>query len=244
VQNRAVAVTLSLSRARRRGFGAILQREKLREAAAKLGIAGICLFLCLGAFVRFMTVLDRAPPRGLDALSSTQLFTIVCQTIFYLLVLWFTLIRRPARQRASGWKPRAIAAIGAFSIFGFGFLPPAQGLAIAWHLAAAILLLASAALGALVLPYLGRSFSLMSEARGLVMWGPYRFVRHPLYLVEELAAIAGFIEAFSLAAALLLALQIAFQIRRILNEEAVLEASFPDYARYKATTARVIPGIW
>jgi protein-S-isoprenylcysteine O-methyltransferase Ste14 len=69
-------------------------------------------------------------------------------------------------------------------------------------------------------------------------------VRHPLYLVEELAAIAGFIEAFSLAAALLLALQLAFQIRRILNEEAVLEASFPDYARYKARTARVIPGIW
>ncbi len=84
----------------------------------------------------------------------------------------------------------------------------------------------------------------MSEARGLVTRGPYRFVRHPLYLVEELAAVAGFIEAFSPAAALLLALQIAFQIRRILNEEAVLEASFPDYARYQATTARVIPGVW
>jgi protein-S-isoprenylcysteine O-methyltransferase Ste14 len=84
----------------------------------------------------------------------------------------------------------------------------------------------------------------MSEARGLVTRGPYRFVRHPLYLVEELAAIAGFIEAFSLAATLLLAAQIALQIRRIINEEAVLEARFPDYARYRATTARVIPGIW
>jgi protein-S-isoprenylcysteine O-methyltransferase Ste14 len=238
-----VATTLSLARAHRRRFGAILKNEKLREAAAKLGIVCVCLFLSIGAFVRFVTVLDRAP-RGLDALSSTQLFAIVCQTIFYLLALWFTLIRRPALQRARGWKPRAVAAIGAFSIFGFGFLPPAQGLAIAWHLVAAILLLASAALGALVLPYLGRSFSLMSEARGLVTRGPYRFVRHPLYLVEELAAVAGFIEAFSPAAALLLALQIAFQIRRILNEEAVLEASFPDYARYQATTARVIPGVW
>jgi protein-S-isoprenylcysteine O-methyltransferase Ste14 len=69
-------------------------------------------------------------------------------------------------------------------------------------------------------------------------------VRHPLYVVEELAAIAGFIEAFSIAAALLLALQIAFQIRRILNEEAVLVTTFPEYARYQATTARAIPGLW
>jgi len=238
-----VAATASLPNARRR-FGAALHSERLREAAAKLGIAAVCLFLCLGALVRFATVLDRAPARGLDALSTAQLFTIICQTILYLLVLWFTLIRRPALRRANGWKPRFVAAIGAFSIFGFGLLPPAQGLAIGWHLAAASLLLAGAALATLVLPYLGRSFSLMSEARGLVTHGPYRFVRHPLYLVEELAAIAGFIEAFSLIAGLLLALQIAFQIRRILNEEAVLAASFPGYARYQARTARVIPGIW
>jgi protein-S-isoprenylcysteine O-methyltransferase Ste14 len=229
---------------RPRGFRAILHSETLREIAAKLGIAAVCAFLCLGAVVRFATVLDRAAPHGLDTLSLTQLFTIVCQTIFYLLVLWFTLIRRPALQRAPGWKPRLIAAIGAFAIFGFGLLPPAQGLALGWHLLAAILLLTSAALAALVLPYLGRSFSLMSEARGLVTAGPYRVVRHPLYVVEQLAAIAGFIEAFSLWAALLLAVQIAFQIRRILNEEAVLAARFPEYARYRATTARVIPGIW
>jgi protein-S-isoprenylcysteine O-methyltransferase Ste14 len=217
--------------------------ETLREIAAKLGIAAVCAFLCLGAVFRFATVLDRAAP-SLGALSLAQLFTIVCQTIFYLMILWFTLIRRPALQRAHGWWPRLVAAIGAFAIFGFGLLPPAQGLALGWHIAAAMLLLTSAALGAVVLPYLGRSFSLMSEARGLVTRGPYRFVRHPLYVVEELAAIAGFIEAFSLWAALLLALQIAFQIRRILNEEAVLAARFPDYARYRATTARVIPGLW
>lgn len=239
-----MTATASVHSTRRRSIGAFLLSERQREAAAKLGIAGVCVFLCLGAFVRFVTVFDRTAPHGLDALSLTQLFTIVCQTIFYLLVLWFTLIRRPAVQRASGWKPRLVAPIGAFSIFGFGLLPPAQGLALGWHLAAAILLLSSAVLAAIVLPYLGRSFSLMSEARGLVTRGPYRFVRHPLYVVEELAAIAGFIEAFSIAATLLLALQIAFQIRRILNEEAVLAASFPDYARYQATTARVIPGLW
>lgn len=239
-----MSATASAPHARRRHFGAMLESEGLREAAAKLGVAGVCVFLCLGGLARFATVLARSPAEGLDALSAAQLFTIACQTIFYLLVLWFTLVRRPALRRARGLTPRLVAAGGAFSIFGFGLLPPAQGLAIAWHAAAAGLLLASAALAALALPYLGRSFSLMPEARGLVTRGPYRRVRHPLYALEEMAAIAGFIEAFSLAAGILLALQIAFQIRRILNEEAVLEASFPDYARYKARTARVLPGIW
>jgi protein-S-isoprenylcysteine O-methyltransferase Ste14 len=238
-----VTETIFLPRPRQRGFRAFLHSERIREIAAKLGIAAVCAFLCLGAVVRFATVLDRAAPHP-GALSLAQLFTIVCQTIFYLMILWFTLIRRPALQRAQGWGPRLVAAIGAFAIFGFGLLPPAHGLALGWHVAAAVLLLTSAALAAVVLPYLGRSFSLMSEARGLVTRGPYRFVRHPLYVVEELAAIAGFIEAFSIGAALLLALQIAFQVRRILNEEAVLAARFPDYARYRATTARVIPGLW
>jgi len=35
--------------------------------------------------------------------------------------------------------------------------------------------------------YLGRSFSIMTEARNLVTGGPYRFVRHPLYLGELVA---------------------------------------------------------
>lgn len=215
----------------------------MREAAAKLGLLCVCLFLCAGAVVRFAKVLDDAP-EGIDPLAATRLFAIVGQTIFYLLVLWFTLVRRPVKQRAGGWQPRLVAAVGTFAIFGFGVLPPAPGLALGWHLAAAFLLLCSAALGAIVLTRLGRCFSLMSEARGLVTGGPYRFVRHPLYLVEELAAIAGFIETMSLAAALLLAVQIACQLRRILNEEKILEASFPEYAGYRATTARLIPGIW
>jgi protein-S-isoprenylcysteine O-methyltransferase Ste14 len=35
--------------------------------------------------------------------------------------------------------------------------------------------------------YLGRSFSVFAEARNLVTGGPYRYVRHPLYLGEMIA---------------------------------------------------------
>jgi protein-S-isoprenylcysteine O-methyltransferase Ste14 len=85
---------------------------------------------------------------------------------------------------------------------------------------------------------------MMAEARRLVTSGPYRFVRHPLYLAEELSVIGLFLQFASLWTAALFAVQIAFQLRRMHNEENVLTASFPEYAAYRRRTARLIPGIY
>jgi protein-S-isoprenylcysteine O-methyltransferase Ste14 len=99
--------------------------------------------------------------------------------------------------------------------------------------------------GAVVaLGQLGRSFSVMAETRRLVTSGPYRFVRHPLYLAEEIAIVGLFMQFASVWTALLLAVQIAFQLRRMHNEELILTASFPEYAAYRRDTARLIPGIY
>ena len=43
---------------------------------------------------------------------------------------------------------------------------------------------------------------------------------------------------------LLLAAHIAFQLRRMHNEEAVLGETFPEYAAYRERTARLVPGIY
>ena len=60
--------------------------------------------------------------------------------------------------------------------------------------------------GAVVaLGQLGRSFSLMAETRQLVTSGPFHFVRHPLYLAEEIAIVGLFIQFVSLWIAILLA---------------------------------------
>ncbi len=91
---------------------------------------------------------------------------------------------------------------------------------------------------------LGRSFSLMPQARKLVTSGPYAIVRHPLYLVEE-AAVAGVLLQYAWYAALpFLALHLAVQIGRMQLEEKVLRNAFPDYAGYAKRTYRLIPGVW
>ena len=63
-------------------------------------------------------------------------------------------------------------------------------------------------------------------------------------LAEEIALIGVVMQYFSLWTALLLIVQIAFQLRRMYNEEAVLGENFPEYAIYKKKTARLIPGIY
>jgi protein-S-isoprenylcysteine O-methyltransferase Ste14 len=50
-----------------------------------------------------------------------------------------------------------------------------------------------------VIFHLGRSFSVVPQARGLVRGGPYSFVRHPLYLAEEIALLGILLQFYSLA---------------------------------------------
>jgi len=108
----------------------------------------------------------------------------------------------------------------------------------------ALLTIAGSALAVVVLAQLRGSFSVMAESRELVTAGVYRIVRHPLYLAEEIAAIGVVMQFFSPWTALVLAVQIAFQLRRMANEEVVLTAAFPEYLAYRKRTARILPGIY
>jgi protein-S-isoprenylcysteine O-methyltransferase Ste14 len=88
---------------------------------------------------------------------------------------------------------------------------------------------------------LGKCFGILPEARGLVTRGPYRIVRHPVYL-GELGAVVGFsIGGPSLWNLGVLIAFYAAQAVRMRLEEQALTREFAEYADYAATTPRLVP---
>ncbi len=84
----------------------------------------------------------------------------------------------------------------------------------------------------------------MPEARRLVTGGPYRFLRHPVYLFEETAVIGLVLPYASVWALLWLLIHLGFQFQRMKNEERVLSSAFPEYADYARRPPRLIPGLY
>lgn len=89
--------------------------------------------------------------------------------------------------------------------------------------------------------FLGRCFGVLPEARGLVTSGPYRLVRHPVYLGEIGACVGLAIASASLRNTALLGILAAAQAVRMGLEEEALALAFPRYVEYAARTPRLIP---
>jgi protein-S-isoprenylcysteine O-methyltransferase Ste14 len=83
----------------------------------------------------------------------------------------------------------------------------------------------------------------LPDARKLVTHGPYRVVRHPVYLGELVIAGAFLIASPSTWNVAVAAAFVVAQIYRMGLEERALAAEFPEYAAYAASTPRVLPAL-
>jgi protein-S-isoprenylcysteine O-methyltransferase Ste14 len=174
---------------------------------------------------------------------TTAILSKLAVLLLGLLFITFLFLRPPPKAGARGVLPRALALLGTYLSVGIALLPHHQ--APIWLLSLATLMVVGGSFFAVYsILWLGRSFSLMPEARRLVTQGPYSIVRHPLYMGEETAIIGAAILNFSGAAFLLLIAQIGCQLWRMNFEEEVLTGTFPEYAQYKQRTFKLVPGIY
>lgn len=98
-----------------------------------------------------------------------------------------------------------------------------------------------AAFSIYALLYLRLNFSILPEARGLTTSGPYRLVRHPVYLGEILGAIGLTIALPTLVSVIVLVTFVSAELVRARIEEQVLASVLPGYAEYARHTPRLFP---
>jgi protein-S-isoprenylcysteine O-methyltransferase Ste14 len=160
------------------------------------------------------------------------------------MVAYLYAIRLQAVNKFAGWGPAIISILGSFLLWSLLLLPQPAAVSPGLRLVGFCLVLGGNGFALYILYYLGQSFSILPESRELVTKGPYRYVRHPLYVAEAFSTIGVMIHFLSPAAAAIVAVQFVMQFIRIHYEEKVLRETFPDYAAYSRRTARLIPGIY
>jgi protein-S-isoprenylcysteine O-methyltransferase Ste14 len=80
--------------------------------------------------------------------------------------------------------------------------------------------------------------------RGIVTRGPYRYVRHPVYLANILQGVGYTLASGSLWVLLLSGYGVFGILSALWKEESYLSETFPGYESYRAKTSRLIPFIY
>ena len=114
----------------------------------------------------------------------------------------------------------------------------------AWPAGGVVLVTLAACLSLASLLSLGRRFGIRPALRGLATAGPYRIVRHPMYLAYVFADVGYNLVEWNFGTALLVTAGWASLLYRIHAEERILarDPGWPAYAdrvRY-----RLVPGLW
>jgi protein-S-isoprenylcysteine O-methyltransferase Ste14 len=178
-----------------------------------------------------------------DALFAANVLARVAVVFFLASWIGFVILRsRPIRKTQGLW-PRLAAFVGTFLMMVVPLFPQHE-LSLPTSILSALLIFVGDGVAVYVVFWLGRSISLMPEARKLVTGGPYALVRHPLYVAEEAAVFGTYLQFASPWTTAFLIVHGLIQFRRMLYEEQILRQAFPEYRDYATRTARLIPGVY
>ena len=245
----ALATPLSALRAHLTRKLKALQDTKLYDLCAAvplIGWYGYCAaqqFPPLGRQLELAWMIAKIDPTALDMVFVIRLTSNLAIMAFIALLITLLVVRRRPMVRAEGLYGRFVALSGAFLGVGIIQLPP-QELSPTAYLTSLILILGGTTFAIYAVLGLGRSISILPEARGLATRGPYGTIRHPLYLGELVALLGVTLQYFSPWALLLLILQCVFQLERMRYEERLLSRVFTEYRDYMARTARLLPYVY
>jgi protein-S-isoprenylcysteine O-methyltransferase Ste14 len=153
------------------------------------------------------------------------------ETLLFAVLIVAYAVRRPPLDRARGAREVLVPLVGALLPFGLLFSPPHPALASssASRMALFWWMTAGTSLTVWGMWCLRGSFSITVEAREAVVWGPYRWVRHPVYLGEMATAAAVAVWRFSVLNVGILVAFIVVQLLRARWEEEKLSEVFPEY---------------
>lgn len=212
--------------------------ERVTRLTRRWGVPGLFALAAAGTGLRAVSDVHHALTTAGSRAWLVALYGLL-RTLIAIAFAFFTIgrsaPRRPARDPLAFFA--CTVALGAVVLFA----PPGSATPDAVVLTGELIAITSCTWLLLSVLFLGRSFSVLPEARTLVTRGPYRVVRHPVYLGEIGACCGLAVAAPSPLNATLLVALIAAQSIRMRLEERALQEAFPEYAEYAQRTRRLLP---
>jgi len=184
--------------------------------------------LLIGPFL--VSILRVAPDRP----------SLILNAISECLVVGLTLIRKPG-QMATKPYPIALAIIASAAPL---LVRPSGGASLILADIAAVIACAGLALNIWAKLILSRSFGLAPANRGVKVGGPYRFVRHPMYLGYIVTQASFLLANFTIWNLCQYALAWIAQILRISEEEKLLSSDDEYVALRRRVRFRLVPGVY
>jgi protein-S-isoprenylcysteine O-methyltransferase Ste14 len=217
--------------------------EKIYDALMRLPYVAFQSFFLVREVSGIRTLIAFHPYAGGDWPFVMTIAARVSVVIFITVLLSFYVSRFRPISKYSSWNPKITALLGTLFTYLLLLTPRAPADAF-WDSLSTLLVLIGSTTAILVVVDLGRSLSIMPEARKLVTSGLYRRIRHPLYFAEEIAIIGFYLQFRSWQTLPILVIHFYFQIRRMDWEEGILAKAFPEYAGYKQRTYRLFPRLY